>query len=60
MRVLADPDAFPAGDLVLRKVVSNSSVALSEKELLRRAEVWRPWRAYAVIYLWREASMGEV
>jgi len=25
----------------------------SVKELLARAEAWRPWRAYATHYLWR-------
>ena len=46
-----DPDAFPAGDLVLRKAAGN----ISERELLARAEAWRPWRAYAAILLWRSA-----
>src|SRR5207244_4628793 len=38
-----DPDAFPEGDLVLRKAVGN----ITSRELLSRAEAWRPWRAYA-------------
>jgi AraC family transcriptional regulator, regulatory protein of adaptative response / DNA-3-methyladenine glycosylase II len=46
-----DPDAFPQGDLVLRKAAGN----VSERELLARAEAWRPWRAYAAILLWRSA-----
>ncbi|HKR64631.1 MAG TPA: AlkA N-terminal domain-containing protein [Thermoanaerobaculia bacterium] len=41
-------DAFPAGDLVLRRNAGN----LTEKELLRRAERWRPYRAYAAMLLW--------
>ncbi|MCU1263559.1 MAG: transcriptional regulator Ada / DNA-3-methyladenine glycosylase [Bryobacterales bacterium] len=51
MRALKDSDAFPSSDLVLRKVLS-----LTEKQLLARAEAWRPYRAYAVIQLWRSAS----
>jgi AraC family transcriptional regulator of adaptative response / DNA-3-methyladenine glycosylase II len=46
-----DPDAFPSGDLVLRKVMGN----INERELLARAEAWRPWRAYAAILLWRSS-----
>jgi AraC family transcriptional regulator of adaptative response / DNA-3-methyladenine glycosylase II len=45
---LGDADAFPAGDLVLRRHAGD----LTEKELLRRAEAWRPFRAYAAMLLW--------
>jgi len=45
---LGDPDAFPAGDLILRRAAGN----LTERELLRRAESWRPWRAYGAMLLW--------
>jgi hypothetical protein len=30
----------------------------SVRELERRAEAWRPWRAYAAMYLWRIASQS--
>ena len=43
-----DPDAFPAGDLGLRKAAN-----MSDRDLLARAEAWRPWRAYAAMLLWR-------
>jgi AraC family transcriptional regulator of adaptative response / DNA-3-methyladenine glycosylase II len=46
-----DPDAFPEGDLVLRKAAGN----ISARELLVRAEAWQPWRAYAAILLWRSS-----
>jgi len=49
MRALGDPDAFPAGDLGLLRGAS----LRSERELARRAEVWRPWRAYAAMHLWQ-------
>ena len=45
---LGDADAFPAGDLVLRRNAGN----LTERELLKRAEAWRPYRAYAAMLLW--------
>jgi AraC family transcriptional regulator of adaptative response / DNA-3-methyladenine glycosylase II len=49
MRALAEPDAFPIGDLGLLRATALSS----SRELERRAENWRPWRAYAAMYLWR-------
>jgi 3-methyladenine DNA glycosylase/8-oxoguanine DNA glycosylase len=48
MRALGDRDAFPAGDLVLRRALGGAS----EAEALVRAEAWRPFRAYAAMYLW--------
>ena len=49
MRPLGDPDAFPASDLGLLRGASLSD----KRELGRRAEAWRPWRAYAAMYLWQ-------
>ncbi len=51
LRILRWPDAFPAGDLGLRKALNPSS-PLSKAALERRSEAWRPWRAYAALYLW--------
>jgi AraC family transcriptional regulator of adaptative response / DNA-3-methyladenine glycosylase II len=48
MRALRAPDAFPAGDLVLLKAMGEKS----PKRLRQIAEAWRPWRAYAAMYLW--------
>ena len=36
---IGEPDAFPAGDLYLKKFVKSS-------------DAWRPWRAYAAMYIW--------
>lgn len=55
MRALGHPDAFPAEDLVLRRVASDDATPLTAKALGARADAWRPWRAYAVIHLWRDA-----
>lgn len=49
MRVLGDPDAFPASDLGLLRGASLHH----ERELSQHAEAWRPWRAYAAMYLWQ-------
>lgn len=46
------PDAFPAGDLILRRQAGGGG-PISEKALRELAEAWRPWRGYAVIHLWR-------
>jgi AraC family transcriptional regulator of adaptative response / DNA-3-methyladenine glycosylase II len=53
MRALSDPDAFPAADLILRREAAIDGVMPSTKALTTRAESWRPWRAYAVMHLWR-------
>ena len=53
LRALGEPDAFPAGDLGLRK-----SLGLEERELLARAEAWRPWRGYAALALWMHQAGG--
>ena len=45
---LGDRDAFPAGDLVLRRNAGN----MTERELSKRAEAWRPFRAYGAMLLW--------
>jgi AraC family transcriptional regulator of adaptative response / DNA-3-methyladenine glycosylase II len=55
MRAFSEPDAFPAGDLVLLRTAGKGK-ALTPAALLKRAEVWRPWRAYAAMYLWRAAA----
>jgi AraC family transcriptional regulator of adaptative response / DNA-3-methyladenine glycosylase II len=39
---LGEPDAFPATDLYLRHAA-------------HLADAWRPWRAYAAMYLWKRS-----
>lgn len=56
MRALSHPDAFPAADLILRRAAAGGGDALSTKALTALAEAWRPWRAYAVIHLWRASA----
>jgi AraC family transcriptional regulator of adaptative response / DNA-3-methyladenine glycosylase II len=56
MRALSHPDAFPAADLILRRVAAGDGPELSTKALTSLAEGWRPWRAYSVMHLWRSAS----
>ena len=49
MRALAWPDAFPHTDYGVMKAMNEKN----PRKILTRAEAWRPWRAYAVMHLWR-------
>lgn len=52
LRGLGDPDAFPAGDLGVRRGAAALGLPTSPARLAEHATRWRPWRAYAVQYLW--------
>lgn len=55
MRVLREPDAFPASDIgLLRALTDADGRRPTAKQLLTRAEAWRPWRAYAAQHLWAQ------
>ncbi len=51
MRALKNPDAFPGSDLGLVKAIAYPA-RVTPRELIGRAEEWRPWRAYAALLLW--------
>ena len=48
LRALRWPDAFPGGDLGIRKALNINAT----REAIAAAEAWRPWRAYATMHLW--------
>jgi len=52
MRALGDPDAFPVGDLGVRRALDGLGLPGDGSDLAARAGRWRPWRSYAVQYLW--------
>jgi AraC family transcriptional regulator of adaptative response / DNA-3-methyladenine glycosylase II len=52
MRTYHEGDAFPANNPWLRKAIAHNGTPVSAPELETRAEAWRPWRAYAAMYLW--------
>ncbi|HEY1735826.1 MAG TPA: AlkA N-terminal domain-containing protein, partial [Methylovirgula sp.] len=53
MRELREADAFPAADLgLLRAMSALDGRPWTAKQLIARAEIWRPWRAYAAQHLW--------
>ena len=55
IRLGRDFDAFPESDLGLLRAAK----AASAKELLRLAERWRPYRAYAAMHLWMQPQLPD-
>lgn len=58
LRAFGAADAFPASDLGLLKAPLWGPGGIRARELAARAEAWRPWRAYAAIYLWHDYAGG--
>jgi AraC family transcriptional regulator of adaptative response / DNA-3-methyladenine glycosylase II len=56
MRALRDRDAFPRGDLGVLRAGRALGLGDDARAIERRAESWRPWRAYAVVRLWQSSS----
>jgi AraC family transcriptional regulator of adaptative response / DNA-3-methyladenine glycosylase II len=60
LRAAGEMDAYPAGDLGLRqasaKLCRKGGRLDSEKQVLERAEAWRPYRGVAAMCLWRSLS----
>jgi AraC family transcriptional regulator, regulatory protein of adaptative response / DNA-3-methyladenine glycosylase II len=56
MRALGDPDAFLPTDLGIRRAAQELGLPSTPAALTDRAAAWRPWRAYAVQYLWATDS----
>ena len=53
LRALRETDAFPASDIgLLRGAAILEGGTSTSARLLNRAELWRPWRAYAAQHLW--------
>ncbi|RII09294.1 DNA-3-methyladenine glycosylase 2 [Streptomyces sp. YIM 130001] len=52
MRALGDPDAFLPTDLGIRRAAESLGLPSTPAAFTARAAAWRPWRAYAVQYLW--------
>jgi len=49
MRALRWPDAFPKEDIAIR----NNLGGVTAKQAEEMSQVWRPWRSYAVLHIWR-------
>ncbi|MDU2733150.1 MAG: AlkA N-terminal domain-containing protein [Mixta calida] len=52
MRALRWPDAFPAGDIVVR----NNLGKVTAKQAEAISAAWRPWRSYAVMHIWKNLA----
>ncbi|MGO2004074.1 DNA-3-methyladenine glycosylase family protein [Arthrobacter rhombi] len=55
VRARLDPDAFTAGDLVLRRALGG----VTAQEAAGRAEAWRPYRGHALFHLWSEEAYAK-
>jgi len=57
MRALRDPDAFLPADLGVRRALERLGMGARPVQASELAERWRPYRAYAVMYLWASLHM---
>ncbi len=55
MRALRWPNAFPSGDLVLKRALGVKTARQAEA----RAAAWQPWRAYGVMHVFSSVTKGE-
>jgi DNA-3-methyladenine glycosylase II len=53
MRAASNHDHWPAGDLVLRKALSNGDAMLAHAALEQAFSRWSPYRSYATIHIWK-------
>ncbi len=58
MRALKIADAFPDSDLGVRKALQENGQMPTQKQAIARAEAWRPWRAYATLFLWKGLELA--
>ncbi len=58
MRALADPDAFLAGDLGVKRSLEAAGLPADPRSAAELSGRWRPYRAYAQQYLWAGSLDG--
>jgi len=51
MRAFGEPDAFPSAESMIRRSLAEAGPLVSGAQAIAIAERWRPWRAYAAMYL---------
>ena len=56
LRAFGEPDAFPAGDLGLRRALEAAGASADASTLRARAASWSPFRAYATLHLWNSLA----
>jgi len=52
LRALGDPDAFLPSDLGVRRALEARGLPGDPRSAASLAGAWRPWRSYALQYLW--------
>ena len=52
MRALRWTDAFPSGDMILRRQLGE----VTSRQAEELSQAWRPWRSYATIHLWNSSN----
>jgi len=60
LRAFGEPDAFPAGDLGLRRALEAARAPADAASLTKRAQAWSPFRAYATLHLWNSLGASPV
>ena len=56
VRALGHPDVLLSGDLGVRRACAGLGLESTPAAIDAAAEQWRPWRSYAMAYLWDEAA----
>lgn len=59
MRALGDPDVFLPTDVGVRRGAERLGLGSAPKEIEEAASAWRPWRSYALMYLWNLENFEE-
>lgn len=60
LRQLREMDAFPSGDVgLINALAALEGRPVIARELLQRAEAWRPFRGYAAQVLWASLSRAD-
>ena len=57
MRALGDPDVFLPTDVAVRHALTG--LGIDPVHATETSESWRPWRSYALMYLWRSLAPTE-
>ena len=60
MRALRWPDAFPAADVALHKILVVQGLKNPARLAEAASQAWKPWRSYAVIRTWSGAWRGVI
>jgi 3-methyladenine DNA glycosylase/8-oxoguanine DNA glycosylase len=58
MRALKFADAFPDSDLGVKKALMQNGKRPTPTQVVKRADAWRPWRAYATLLLWKLSALS--